>query len=265
MKILIDIGGSGLKIAAFTKDGIGPVRKHFANDPAGLNALDPAGLAKLIKNTAGERVSGIAMSVAGYVDSKNGEIIHCNRAERLQGDIARELRKSFLTAKIAVVNDGEAHARSLLYPGRNVRFGAIHLAFGSAVAFGVIDERGKIIYNCSGGNWDISGVKLNTSREPSVVWESLGHNGLKILEDDQSVQDTYCHFGWRMGAFAKNLAWIFHPRTIGLSGGIMSREHIDDIMRGFWEVFSSLDLPEKVDVLPLVGDAVVMEGLTTLL
>ena len=258
MNILIDIGGSGVKISTHSRGTIGEVVNY--GDVRSVESF-----VEMIRQSAGgSRVEGIAISAAGFVNADEGKIIRSRVAEALEGNIVRNLNSYFPFAKIAVVNDGEAHARALLYPGRNVRFGAIHLAFGTSVSFGVINEKKQIVRTCSGENWDLGDFELRTREAPYEVWYKLGSKGLQELEGNHKIDDPYVHFGWRLGNFLRNLAVIFRPRTIGLSGGIIS-SYKSSILKGVRDEFRDPVFSEKIDIVVLSGQSSVMEGLTTLL
>lgn len=182
------------------------------------------------KRCGNNRLRGLAISTAGFVLSDEGRIVSCKCAPYLEGEVVHRLKKEFPFTKIAVVNDGEAHARALLYPNRNVRFGAVHFALGTSVAFGVIDNNRKIVRTCNGENWDIGDYILKTREKPYEAWYKLGAVGLKELETNLSG-DPYYHFGMRAAGLITNLAVVFRPSTIGLSGGIIS-SHGTQILRG---------------------------------
>ena len=257
MKLLVDIGGSGVKIAKYKDKTIGKVGKYGA-------ASSVEELIRMIRNAAGdERATGISISTAGFVNSDEGRILHCKCAPGLEGEIVKKLKKEFPLTKIAIINDGEAHARALLNPARNIRFGAVHLAFGTSVSLGVINDKKQVIHACSGENWDIGDFELRTKEEPYEVWYKLGSKGLSDLEKNTDISNPYYHYGCRMGSFLRNLAVIFRPRTIGLSGGIVS-SHESDILRGVNEEFRKPVYSDKVDIVVLRGENSAMEGLTTL-
>ncbi len=194
---------------------------------------------------------------------EEGRILNCKCAPYLEGEIVRRLNKEFPLTKIAAVNDGEAHARALLYPKRNVRLGAVHLAFGTSVSFGVINSKREIVRTCNGENWDIGDYMLRTREKPYEVWYKLGTDGLRELEDNLP-DDPYYHFGLRAGGLLTNLAVIFRPRTIGISGGIIS-SHGGRILDGIRDEVRTPVHSEPIEFVMLDGEETVMEGLATLL
>ncbi|MCR5734802.1 MAG: hypothetical protein K6G22_09380 [Lachnospiraceae bacterium] len=256
MNILIDIGGSGIKVADYRDKTIGKIESH-----KNIGSFDE--FVKLIKKRQDKgRLSNIVISSAGFIDPEKGRFIKCKCAPYLEGDTVKKLSKEFPFTKISVVNDGEAHARALLVPWRDVEFGAIHFAFGTSVSMGVINDKGKIIRSLSGENWDIGDYLLRTREKPYEVWYKLGSDGLRELEENYS-DDPYYHFGLRAGGLLTNLAVIFRPRTIGLSGGIIS-SHGKRIFDGIQDEFKSPVHSDKIRFVLLEDPDTVMQGLTTL-
>ncbi len=255
--ILVDIGGSGIKIADYSNGVIGRVERY-----TGIDSYES--FVGVIRRRSGkDHLRGIAISAAGFVNYEEGRIMKSSCAPYLEGEIVRKLKREFPLARIAIVNDGEAHARALLYPERNVRLGAIHLAFGTSVSFGVINSRGQIIRTCNGENWDIGDYILRTREKPYEVYYKLGAQGLRELEENLG-NDPYYHFGLRAGGLLTNLAVIFRPRSIGLSGGIIS-SHGNRILDGIKDEFRQPVYSEPIEFVLLDSQKTVMEGLTTLL
>ncbi len=264
MSVLIDIGGSGIKMAEYSNCSIGEIRNYGK-----INTYEE--FVEAIRERNGSaRIKGVAISAAGFINAEEGKVTQCRCAPFMEGEIVRRLNKDFPLARIRIVNDGEAHARSLLLPENNVKFGAIHLALGTSVSFGVINEKKEIVRACNGENWDIGDYQLRTREAPYDVWYKLGTDGLSELENNNSLGgDAYRHYGLRLGGLLRNLTVIFRPRTIGLSGGIIS-SHGDEILDGVrqeWkdEHFSAPVKSAEIEFKILNRDTTVMEGLTTLL
>ena len=225
--VLIDIGGSGIKAVVRRNGSFGEISKSKASSYEDF--------VRIIRKMCGtEQPRGIAISVAGFVNTEKGRILRSKCAPYLEGDIARRLRTAFPLARIAVMNDGEAHARTLLLPEQNARFGAIHLALGTSVSFGVINEKREIVRTCGGENWDIGDLRIRTTEAPYEVWYKLGSSGLTELERNRDIRDPYLYFGNRLGNMLIDLSTIFRPKTIGLSGGIISL-YGDRIVEGIKE------------------------------
>ena len=255
MRVLVDVGGSGVRVCGWKKGVLGEIYKYADIDTYGK-------FCELIHNVAaGDRIDGLAISVPGFVD-KNGYVLMSRNAGYLEGNLKHKLKDRFGCKAVYVVNDGEAHTRMLLASEKGVAFGAIHLALGSGVAFGVINEEGKVIKSLCGDNWDIGDYELKTRGEPNSVWYKLGAQGLRELEENLT-ENPYIHYGTRLGSFLRNMAVIFRPRTIGLSGGIITA-HKDDIYKGIKSEFAVPVMCKDIAIKIFTGYRPVMEGLTTL-
>ena len=243
--VLIDIGGSGIRAVARRNGSFGEIRR--------FNADSYKGFVEIIRKMCGAgKPYGIALSVAGFVNAETGRILLSKCAPYLEGDIVSRLRTDFPYARVAVMNDGEAHARTLLLPEQDVRLGAIHLALGTSVSFGVINEKREIVRTCGGENWDIGNLRIRTREAPYTVWDKLGSSGLAELERNRAIPDPYLYFGNRLGSLLIDLSEIFRPRTIGLSGGII-RGHgarIEEGIRQEWQAqdFKGPVAGEPIDI-----------------
>ncbi|MBR2284410.1 MAG: hypothetical protein IJ874_08350 [Ruminococcus sp.] len=255
ISILVDIGGSGARIAPYSNGQIGTIRKCSINSRETLFAE--------IRRTIGDnKVGNIAFSVAGFVNADKGVVLQSSNLPYLEGNLAEKAKITFNANKVRLVNDGEAHARSLFFQN-NIRFGAIHLALGTAVAFGVINEKRKIVQTASGENWDIGRMVMNTRSNYKEVWQLLGTEGLKELERDLP-DDCYKHYGRRLGTLLSQLAVIFRPYTIGLSGGIVNA-HANDLNIGIMDTFREPAFSQNTEIRLIKEPDTVMLGLTTLL
>lgn len=216
--IAIDIGGSGIRWVTMMGGRKSPVRNGT------IDSIES--LVHMIRSsfTDGE-VEGIGLSVPGFLNSEKGEVLFCRIAPWLTGDLRGALRREFPYATIHIVNDGEAHALSLLKDPRT-RLGAINVSIGSAVGFGVLDIHGNPIRTASGTNWDMGEFIITTRSDNQAIWWAIGTNGLKELEErvySGKQSAAYNHFGYRVAILLSQLAVIFRPNTIGLSGGIITR------------------------------------------
>ncbi|MDR1321664.1 MAG: ROK family protein [Gracilibacteraceae bacterium] len=223
INIAVDIGGTGARLALSARGGIQNI--HYAKPdslPALINAIS--------RLAGGKGPDALAIAAPGRVRDK--KVIDCYSARWLEGDPARVIRRELALRedKIQLINDGEAHALALRKRS-NIKFGAIHLAVGTGLGFGVIDENGKILRSLSGDNWELSDIRLITRSPENEVWRLLGARGFKE-QQERGDTDGYQYYGWRLGSLASQLALIFRPRTIGLSGGIV-RHHWRRIQGGF--------------------------------
>ncbi|MGI6258495.1 MAG: ROK family protein [Anaerolineaceae bacterium] len=216
-KIAIDIGGSGIRWVTMT----GGRQSLLRNGP--IDSMNS--LVQMIRLSFRDgNVGGIALSIPGFVNSEKGEVLFCRSAPWLKGNLRGAMQREFPNATIHIVNDGEAHALSLLKDPRT-RLGAINVSIGSAIGFGVLDIHGKPIRSASGTNWDIGEFKITTRSDNQAIWWAVGTNGLRELEErvySGKQREAYNHFGYRVAILLSQLAVIFRPNTIGLSGGIIS-------------------------------------------
>ena len=212
-KIVVDIGGSGIRIARVVGGALGQIKRPSVHSMSQL--------ADAIISEAGGKPYAVAVSVPGFVNAYAGTVRLCRLYPWAQGGFSGTLAERLGTKKVFLVNDGEAHALAMLkYPG--IRFGAICLSFGTSVGFGMIDSNKKIVRSLSGENWDIGGMRLRTSCSTKEAWYALGSSGLKELEHSIGT-NAYPRFGYRLGAFLGDLTEIFHPLTIALTGGIIQK------------------------------------------
>jgi predicted NBD/HSP70 family sugar kinase len=211
MKAVVDIGGSGVRIARFDGKSIVGLQKY------NINSIEQ--LADAIRTTTGGSPKRVAISAAGYVDAEKGIVRESSIAPWSEGNFARKLKELLQAEKVFVVNDGEAHTLSL-FGNPDIRFGAICIAFGTAVAFGVIDSNGKIFRTLSGENWDGCSLWLKTRASHPHVWWALGTQGLNELIKDRG-DAGYRQFGYRIGSFLVQMTILFRPMTIALTGGII--------------------------------------------
>jgi glucokinase len=208
--VVIDIGGSGVKLATFIGNELSEVQRKqtFSIDEF---------IAFINVQSQHIQIKGIGISVSGCVQGDTGIVLSCGVAQYLVGNLKEIVVSHFPTAEIHIVNDGEAHALALLKEP-NIRLGAINLAIGTAVGLGVIDKNGHVVRTLSDENWEISALKVNTLTSKTSVWWALGQKGLKELVDNYG-EKGYEHFGCCLGSFASHLAMIFRPNTICFSGG----------------------------------------------
>lgn len=208
--VVVDIGGSGVRVATVDKGKLStPIRQS-------VESVDDLVLA--IKNRVASP-SAVGVSLAGFVDSKNGHVRLSRSAPWSEGRFKAELSDQ-LGCPVEVMNDGEAHALAI-NDMRGVELGAISLSLGTSLGMGVLDPEGRVIRPCSGENWDIGDVQLTgTSAADPSVWWALGSHGLADLEKKSGTSAAQSQFGYRLGSYIVQLCSVFQPRTVVLSGGI---------------------------------------------
>ena len=211
-KIIVDIGGSGTRIGIVSEHGVAAIQRESLDSVEGL-------IAAIRART--DKVTGVAVSVPAFVQGDSGKVILCRNAPWLVGNLSQQLKNAFPDIPVYVINDGEAHALALLSRS-DLKLGAINLSIGTSVGFGVLDINGKVVRTAGGENWDIGDMWIKTSASEPHAWWALGEHGIEELKN--SLKDgAYKKFGYRLGAFISQLAIIFRPQTIGLSGGYISR------------------------------------------
>jgi glucokinase len=259
INVVVDIGGNGTRLALVQGNGLFNRRNE---NPKSMPELIDA----IYRLTNYKNPSALAISVPGLIRGK--QVLCSANATWLVGDTANVLMRQFglKNEKIHVVNDGEAHALALLYHPE-AKFGAIHFALGTGVAFGVIDKNGKIQRSLSDDNWEIGDFEIETSASNKAVWYALGSSGFNELRQRTDI-DGVERFGTRIGMFAVQMALLFRPKTIGLSGGII-REYRSRIESGFWWEYNRridkfADLISKPTVIMLNDECAALTGLTTL-
>lgn len=206
--VVVDIGGSGTRFAVL-KDG------RFSR----IHRESIGSMEQLIESL--QRIEPwprhVAISVPGFVEHNTGTVRLSRVAPWLQGGLRESLEGSFPGTRAFVLNDGEAHAMSMLQHS-DLKLGAISVALGTSLAFGVLDKAGQLLRPLNGENWDLGDFRLHTSAPDEAAWWALGAAGLRELKEKRPA-DALERFGYRLGGFLNQLTVIFRPRTIGLSGG----------------------------------------------
>lgn len=275
MKILVDVGGSSVKIGYLKYGKLSESIASFEGESKPKTRDD---FCKCILKIAGKhRISGIAISLAGEYDYKNEKVISCYHYPFLKGDtgdLRSYLQEQFKCNKVYIVNDGDAHTLALKEIaareyGINQLSSAINMSFGTAVGFGVLDVKGNLLNTCQGHNWEVSGWHCDTRAGNDEMYWALGHDGLGALEKQFGYPTAYIYFGQRICHFVgRDLVPLFRPKVIGLSGGIVAN-HLDDIKEGIRRECEergyrkSGGVLENVDVLLSQERHSVMLGLAT--
>ena len=243
MKILIDVGGSGVKIKRYSQGRLQPETQRFK--PTTFDEFCDAisQVAKEGESSTDSAVEGIAISLAGEYDYANEEVTRCCSYPFLVGKLRNRLAGRF-KCRVRIVNDGDAHVLALenrykeQYRGlglnRAVKLrSAVNFALGTGVAFGILDQNGNLLHSCRGYNWEVGNWQCDSRAPNKDLWWALGSNGLRDLEDRLGSPQAYRTFGARLCYFlGHNFVPVFRPKVIGLSGGIVAG-HFLDIMAGF--------------------------------
>ena len=231
--VVVDVGGSGSRLGIASKTDISSILRDEKIDS--IDALASA----IRKLTGGEIPDAVAVSAPGII--KGGNVVFSRNAGWLEENTAKKISSSLKMHEknVHIVPDGEAHAMALRRSPK-VRFGAINFALGTSVGFGALDMKGDVLRSLSGDSWDLGNFKLITRAENKSLWHALGGNfGLKELTRATDL-DGFRHYGWRLGSFVAQMAHIFRPGTIGLSGGVV-KHHWKKIGSAFYEEYDQLD------------------------
>lgn len=211
--VVVDSGGSSTRLAA--------VKSRRLSTPVSVQSLQS--LDDLVDQIArvSTRPSGIAVSIAAFVERSTGFVRLSRHAPWSQGPLADRLAETFSCA-VDVMNDGEAHALAML-GDPDVKLGAISVSLGTAVGIGIMGAGGRVLRPLSGENWDLGELRLHTRASRKELWWALGSEGLAELQRNLGVADGTAQYGYRLGSALRELTVIFQPATIMLSGGIAFR------------------------------------------
>ena len=232
MKILIDIGGSGVKIKWSVDGVLCPDMCSFKpTSREEFYSCICEAICEAAENgdTSSEPdVEGIAVSICGEYDYGNHEVVSCWHYPFLKGKLRDDLEEQFECWNVHIVNDGDAHALALkaVYAkeGLLCPLSAVNLSLGTAVGFGILDWKGDLLHNCRGHNWEVGNWQCDTRESCKDQYWVLGSQGLRSLEEKHGDPTAYIHYGQRICHFlVRDLVPLFHPKIIGLSGGIVAR------------------------------------------
>ena len=243
MKILIDIGGSGVKIKRCENGVLDPDVYSFK--PTSRTEFYScimefysciSEMTQKDGDSSTPDIDGIAVSICGEYDYGKEEVLSCWHYPFLKGKLRDDLEKEFDCWNVHVVNDGDAHALALkaVYAkeGRLCPLSAVNLSLGTAVGFGILDWKGDLLHNCRGHNWEVGNWQCDTRESCKDQYWVLGSQGLHSLEEKHGKPTAYIHYGQRICHFlVRDLVPLFHPTIIGLSGGIVAN-HCQAIEEG---------------------------------
>lgn len=211
----LDIGGSGVKSAIFSKSKDGTL--NLEKPVSYLQNPEWGSIEDWLYDHIGGGWASLSISCGGFMDYTNGAVKLFRIANWHDKPLMQNLQERFPDTRMFLLNDGEAHlyAHHDLYDHPQMC-----LALGTSLAFAITNNSGKFIRAGQNTNFDIGEVKLKTNAHDPHVWWALGSHGLKHLQDKFGDKEGTRHFGYRLGSFLKDFASIFQPATIILSGGI---------------------------------------------
>ncbi|MBR0054257.1 MAG: hypothetical protein IJP65_02990 [Bacteroidales bacterium] len=235
VQLLVDCGGSGVKIRRIVQGALSSHTQRFR--PISLEDFYTClgDVAEVNNPSAHPHVAGIAISICGEYDYVNEEVLGCWAYPFLVGNLSDKLKVRFGCGNVRIVNDGDAHSLALKSYYRQKGLpseSAINLSLGTAVGFGILDWNGELLHTCRGHNWEVGCWQCETTASRKDQYWALGSQGLKALEEQYGSPNAYIYYGQRLcHFFGRDLVPIFHPKIIGLSGGIVAA-HYKDIEAG---------------------------------
>ena len=236
MKILIDVGGSGVKIKR-CENGVldSDVHSFKPTSRAEFYSCVSEVVQKDGKSSTSD-IEGIAVSICGEYDYGKEEVLNCWHYPFLKGKLRDDLEKRFGCWNVHVVNDGDAHTLALkaeyVQKGLLCPTSAVNLSLGTAVGFGLLDCKGDLLHTCQGHNWEVGNWQCDTRENTKDLYSALGSPGLSSLEEQHGSPNAYIYYGQRLCHFlGRDLVPLFRPKIIGLSGGIIAG-HFQEIEEG---------------------------------
>ncbi|MGV3615257.1 MAG: hypothetical protein ACO1SV_07975 [Fimbriimonas sp.] len=210
--LAVDIGGQGVKTAWFEQrdwiERVSDVRTYHAYDNSSFGSW-------LARN---EGIVGqiVGVSCCGFVDHRSGVVTRSAATGWTEQDVAGDLLRNGAKAAF-VINDGEAH----LFAHTDEKHPILSISLGTAVGVAVTNEFGDVFRPRIGRNVDAGDMKLVTSSPRKRAWEGLGAEAHDELVREMGREAGTARYGQRVGAFAAQLACLFQPRTVVLSGGLV--------------------------------------------
>jgi len=236
MKLLIDCGGSGVKIKSCVNGTIDLGMRIFKPSSREEFFSCISRMAQECAHSSKYDIEGIAVSVCGEYDYGSEHVVNCWHYPFLVGGLRDDLEERFRCWNVHVVNDGDAHVLALKVAYRQKGLwgpvSAVNLSLGTAVGFGIVDWKGDLLHTCRGHNWEIGNLQCETRENTKDLYWMLGSQGLRSLEERHGNPNAYIYYGQRLASFlGRDLVPLFHPTTIGISGGIVAG-HFESIKEG---------------------------------
>jgi len=216
-----DLGGSGAKEAVFEAD----LRTRQLRIIGAPRRADDGFAWQDFETWAARRVSPevdiVAVSCAGIVNAPAGVVRLSRVANWRNRPIVANLRKVTGGKPSVVVNDAEAHLIACMLP--SFRHPIIALSVGTSLGFAVSTDGGTIYRPRTDTSLDLGSIRIPTSATSKEVWWAVGSHGLQELQRLRGPVEGAKQFGYRLGAFLRDMTIAFQPRSVVLSGGIVAR------------------------------------------
>lgn len=284
MKILlIDIGGTNIKYALSTPDG---VLSEKGSMPTGAKK----GADKVFSNVCGlvdrftedHALDGLAISTAGQVDADTGAIIYAT--EGIPGYTGYRLRDRLTELyglKVSVENDVNCAALGEMWKREMSSHSFIALTIGTGIG-GAIVMDGSVYHGATGSAGEIGHMTLVSGGEAC----NCGHRGCferyasaqalekqvrarlgdvsmadffeRLRQDDKAAHEVYDTWIGYLTDGLRSLVHIFNPSTILIGGGITVqgdylRSAIVEGLKG--KIMASFAGPLSIELMELGNDA----------
>jgi len=169
-----DIGGTFIKFAVITSDGEILTKNKFPSPKENCRLTVPQGIIAKSKELMKEyKISAVAISTAGVVDSQEGSIIFAT--ENLPGYTGARLKASIeeeLKLPVAVENDVNAAAMGELWMGAGKdRDSFLCLTLGTGIG-GAIVINGKLYKGINNGAGEVGHIIIEEDGDPCTCGNS---------------------------------------------------------------------------------------------
>ncbi|MGL5868193.1 ROK family protein, partial [Clostridium chrysemydis] len=260
-KLVLDIGGSAIKYALMDKD-LNILKKGEEKTPLdSLNSLIKT-IFEIYKKHKNE-VDGIALSMPGNIDSKNGQIYQPGAIlYNANINIIQEINK-LIDIPVSVENDGKSAALAEAFKGNlsNCSDGVV-LILGTGVGGGIIKDKkihkgshffaGEFSFilgeDQKKGFEDVFALKASTqalilevAKEKGIDKASINGKDVfeMIKENDEKAIKAFDKFTMNLARGIYNIQCILDPEKILIGGGISKqpillekiKEKLDDIYK----------------------------------
>ena len=227
MHILLDIGGSGIKLAVYDSKKSSildsfkfslPVDKENYNRTRELTKKIVEAVEYIKEYYSYEEYKTVCISTGGLI--QDNLIIYWGM------DINICLMLKELGYEVFCCHDGLAHLmgnifeESTLKMKENIKYPALCLGFGTGVAFCVTNENGIPVKQCN-GNDEIGSMTL--SLKDNGVHGLLGYSSFK---EAMKTKD-FTSYNFHLKQLINNLVSVYSVKTLIISGGITNLQYQD--------------------------------------
>ena len=237
MNILLDIGGSGIKlgiydtkinkITEFLKFKL-PIDKENYNRNHELTLLINKVVEHIKKNYSVSKYKEVCIS--------SGGLIHDNLMIYWGMDIDICLQLQEMKYKVTCCHDGLAHLMANIYDynklqiKENIDYPAMCLGFGTGVAFCVTDSNGLIVKQIKGDD-EIGSMSLSL--------KDKGTHGLLGFSAFKKAMEThdFTEYNYHLKQLVNNLVTIYSVKTLFICGGITNVDYLDAYLNYITYVF----------------------------